>query len=308
LSAERAVVLVHGHGPKPGAEALLTLWRGALTTGLARDHGAQLSAFEQTELHMVYYADLFPEPHRPSYDAALDLADRRHALDALAALDKPKRFRRAGYDALPGKSAVREFLADLSSPIARGLGLGERALARRMPECEPYWASDGTYAAACQERLRSRLAPLLREGRRVLCVTHGFGAVLAWDVLWALSQDNSLQPEQRLHSWLTLGAPLADDNVRARLAGAQRKGAERYPRSLTFWHNVAAEDDYICHDETVANDFRPMLEQRCVSRIEDHLIYNLAVRFGRSNPHSSLGYLIHPKVSGLLADWLKGAQ
>ena len=30
----------------------------------------------------------------------------------------------------------------------------------------------------------------------------------------------------------------------------------------------------------------------------------LAVRYGKSNPHSSIGYFIHPRVSKLLVDWL----
>ena len=33
-------------------------------------------------------------------------------------------------------------------------------------------------------------------------------------------------------------------------------------------------------------------------------IYNLAVRNGKSNPHHGTGYLIHPAVSRLVAEWL----
>ncbi|MDH3641961.1 MAG: hypothetical protein OES38_07680, partial [Gammaproteobacteria bacterium] len=71
---------------------------------------------------------------------------------------------------------------------------------------------------------------------------------------------------------------------------------------------VAAEDDFTCHDETMANDFKAMLEHHLISRIKDYRIYNLAVRYGRSNPHNSIGYLIHPRVSRLVADWLAAEQ
>ena len=47
-----------------------------------------------------------------------------------------------------------------------------------------------------------------------------------------------------------------------------------------------------------------MLNNRVIGDIRDHTIYNLAVRYGRSNPHSSLGYLIHPRTALLLAEWL----
>jgi hypothetical protein len=70
------------------------------------------------------------------------------------------------------------------------------------------------------------------------------------------------------------------------------------------WHNVAAEDDYVCHDNTVADDFKPMLKQKQVSCIRDYCVYNLAVRYGKSNPHSSVGYLIHPRVARIVSDWL----
>ncbi|MEQ8691419.1 MAG: hypothetical protein RIC89_11355, partial [Pseudomonadales bacterium] len=70
------------------------------------------------------------------------------------------------------------------------------------------------------------------------------------------------------------------------------------------WHNLAAEDDYVCHDKTVANDFSAMLDRRLIGDIRDYTIYNLAVRYGRSNPHHSSGYLTHPRTAELLAEWL----
>jgi hypothetical protein len=42
--------------------------------------------------------------------------------------------------------------------------------------------------------------------------------------------------------------------------------------------------------------------------VHDHKIFNLAVRYGKSNPHSSIGYYIHPRVSKILADWLTVGQ
>ena len=50
-----------------------------------------------------------------------------------------------------------------------------------------------------------------------------------------------------------------------------------------------------------------MLTRRCISRLEDSGVFNLARRYGRPNPHNALGYLIHPRMAGILADWLRGA-
>ena len=77
---------------------------------------------------------------------------------------------------------------------------------------------------------------------------------------------------------------------------------------MIAWDNVAAEDDYACHDNTLADDFRVMMEQRLVSAVSDYKIFNLAVRYGKSNPHSSIGYFIHPRISKILADWLQSGD
>lgn len=108
----------------------------------------------------------------------------------------------------------------------------------------------------------------------------------------------------RVDKLITLGSPLASRSVASHLAGARQTGVERYPQNILNWHNIAAEDDYVCHDKTVADDFQEMLDKRVIGNITDDVIYNLAVRYGRSNPHHSAGYLVHPRFTRYLADWL----
>ena len=47
-----------------------------------------------------------------------------------------------------------------------------------------------------------------------------------------------------------------------------------------------------------------VLDQRLASRIQDYTIFNLTVRYGRSNPHSSMGFLVHPRFGKVVGDWL----
>ena len=96
--------------------------------------------------------------------------------------------------------------------------------------------------------------------------------------------------------------------VRKRLLGAKRKSIAQFPVNVVEWHNVAAEDDYTCHDNTLADDFKKMMDQRMVSAVYDHHIYNLAVRYGKSNPHSSVGYYIHPRTAKVIVDWITPEQ
>jgi hypothetical protein len=92
--------------------------------------------------------------------------------------------------------------------------------------------------------------------------------------------------------------------VRRRLLGAGSKGSKRFPTNVMTWQNVSAEDDYLCHVNTLADDYKTMLDQRQVSSIRDHRIYNMTVRYGKSNPHSLLGYLMHPATAKIVADWI----
>lgn len=155
--------------------------------------------------------------------------------------------------------------------------------------------------------MRDGLCALLERGDRVMLLTHGTGCVVAYDVLWQLSHDERFAArfaDAKIDCWVTLGAPLGDSGIRKFLLGHKGE-AVNYPKNVISWHNVAAEDDYTCYDNTLADDFRKMLEQRVVSTVHDYRIYNLAVRYGRSNPHSSVGYYIHPRVSKIIVDWVR---
>ena len=244
-----------------------------------------------------------------AYDPSLDLADLEHTLSALAALSKARQFRREHYERLPGKTAFKEFLADLGSPALSVLGLKERALARFMPELVDYWRASNSLLRPVLPRLCGVVGEALERGDDVLLISHCIGCVIAYDALWALSRGgyrNGGGAGGKVTTWLTIGAPLGDESVKRRLEGAGADGSVRYPNNILSWVNVAAEDDYICHDDRLANDYADMLAHRLVSRIEDVRIYNLAVRYGRSNPHNAFGYLTHPKVSRTIAKWLVG--
>ena len=169
------------------------------------------------------------------------------------------------------------------------------------PELTEYWNATSGLQQTVRERVHSVLSEVLRDSVEVLVFAHCMGAVVTWDVLWELSQDGGDQKVDRL---FTLGAPLGNRTVQKMLAGAGQTGKARYPGNILAWTNISAEDDYVCHDKTVADDFQPMLEQRQISSITDYRIYNLTVRYGKSNPHSSIGYLIRPRVTKLLAEWL----
>lgn len=311
--AKRTLIMVHGRGWKPAADRLESFWRSAMAAGLDRDHkdAGGSALLDAVNLQFVYFGDLSNELLQSAggkYDEELDLVDRQQALRALSALQNKKRFRRQYYEAVPGKSSLKEFLVDMGAPILSALHLTNSAIGRKMPEVAAYFQNTNGFQDAVQQRLAPPLQEALNRNDRILLVSHCLGSVIAYDTLWQAGHEpvgSDFPHVPRVDTWITLGSPLGDEFVKHHLAGAKSPRAQRYPTHIINWLNVAAEDDYTCHDETVANDYARMLNRQLVSQIRDYRIYNLAQRYGRSNPHHSVGYLIHPRFSSLLADWLQ---
>ncbi len=309
--SERSLLLVHGRDFKPGRDVYMDLSMAALRAGIERDYPDSLASFDAVEKHMAWYGDLSAEileTAGKTYDLELDIGDRRNALNLLRAIQPRKRFGIREYDRLPGKSALPEFIADLSAPLLGSVGLSRALLASVAKDFAAYFDGRRKYAEQVRRRVREELCALLDRGKRIVLLAHGTGSVIAFDVLWQLTHDAELKETyggRKIEALLTLGSPLGDRYLQRRLLGAKEKSGSRFPTNVIAWHNVAAEDDYMCHDNTLADDYKKMLKQRIVSAVHDYHVFNMAVRYGRSNPHSSIGYYIHPRVSKLLVDWLQ---
>ena len=309
--SNRSLLLVHGRDFKPGCDTYTDLSMAALRAGVERDAPGQVGGFDALQKHVAWYGDLGEKillGHGRKYDAELDIGDRRNALNALRAIKERKRFGIRQYDQLPGKSAIPEFLADLTAPVLGSVGLAMPLLGSVAKDFAAYFDAKLDFADKVRERVRTKLCELMDRDDRIMLMTHGTGSVVAYDVLWQLSHDRNFKAQygtKKVESWVTLGSPLGDGNVQKRLLGANEKTDERFPTNVISWHNVAAEDDYTCHDNTLADDYKKMLKQHLVSMVHDYQVFNLAVRYGKSNPHSSIGYYIHPRTSKIISDWLE---
>ena len=302
MTKRRTLIAVHGGGVLPPHKDYQELWRRALRAGIARDSQASLSAFDQLDLVLPWVADSFTDLH-DSVDQELDLLDRQRALSALAGHSTTKAFRRLHYERLPGKSALTEFVVGIAAPAMGLIGLGKRAVGAAVPELKRYWDENSDLRERWLAQLVAPLSTSLARGDSVVMVAHGIGAVAAWDTLWTLSQES---PTKKLDLLITLGSPLANNTVRHLLLGANEPIEKRFPTNLARWHNIAAEDDFLCHDKTVVDDFSGMLKRHQISELVDHHVYNLSVRYGRSAPGHSAGYLAHPRTAELLGQWLAG--
>ena len=309
-TTNRSILLVHGRDFKPPADVLMDISLAAIRAGIERDYPDCIDAFDNLSKDIAYYGDLtneYLEAQGKQYDPVLDEGDRKNALAALSAIQQRKRFGIRQYDRLPGKSALREFIAGVFAPLLGAIGLTMPLIRAVSKDSAEYLAGTSGYADKVRQRVREKLCEHLERSEEVLLLTHGLGCLVAYDVLWELSHDPELCDaigEKKVHTWVTLGAPLGDTHVRKYLKGAKEKDEARFPTNVITWYNVAAEDDYACHDNTLADDFKKMLHKRLVSAVIDYGVYNFAVRYGKSNPHSSVGYYIHPRVSKILVDWI----
>ena len=310
-STSCTLVYVHSRHFKPAADELMDICVAAMRRGIERDFPDMIGAFDRMDKRIAYYGDIsntFLGETSQRYDADLDVGDRRNALQSLCAIEKRKNFGVGRYDRLPGKTAIAEFAADVAAPILGSLGLEEKVIAKLAPDLVAYWDESSDFGPRIRERVRTAICEAAGSDSRILLVSHGTGCIVSYDVLWQMSHDPEyakLLDGQKIDLWLTLGAPLGDSTVKRKLCGADKKERARYPSNIVSWHNISAEDDYMSHDNTVANDFKEMLKLKLVSCIIDHRVYNLAVRYGKSNPHSSVGYLVHPRVARIIADCLK---
>lgn len=307
----RSILFVHGRDFKPAEDSLMDISAAALRAGVERDYPDCVDTLDNVHKDMAYYGDLsnaLLESHGKRYDESLDVGDRGNALNGLRAIPARKRFGIRQYDSLPGKSALREFVAGIAAPCLGAIGLTMPLLSRVSKDGAEYLRGESDFAEKVRTRVRDKLCAHLERGDEILLMTHGMGCIVAFEVLWQLSHDPQLNERFsgcKVDTWVTLGAPLGDNYIRKRLLGSKQKAAGRFPTNVISWHNVSAEDDYTCHDNTLADDFKKMMDERLVSAVHDYHIYNLAVRYGKSNPHSSVGYYIHPRVAKIVVDWIQ---
>ena len=312
--SRRSILFVHGSDFKPPAEVFLDEASTALRSGVERDFPDNVELLESVDLELAYYGDLGNEllrAHGKHYDEQLDIGDRRNALETLRKIPQRKRFGLRQYDSLRGKSAIPEAIADVASPLLGTLGLMMPLVSMVAKDFAIYLRGNTEFTEQVRERVRSKLCDMLNRGDQLLLMTHGTGCFIAYDVLWQLSHDERFNADYsgaKVDLWMTLGSPISDDKLRKRLLGARRSGKARYPTNVITWQNISAEDDYVCHDKTVANDLKKMMREHVISSINDHRIYNHTMRYGKSNPHCSLGYFIHPRVAKIVVEWMQASN
>ena len=303
--------LIHGRNFKPRKDELEAMWMEALRHGVKRDFGDEaVQRFDGIRKKFVYYGELsnaFLEERGKKYNEAEDLAERRATLDRLKLVKGSEFADRSTYHKNSSMfRGFREFFLDALSTPADFFGVADNAAAMLAPDMAHYWQEETKFGSEVREALTWPLRSALAAGDDVMLIGHSLGTLVAYDVLWKfcyMSEHKDVRDRALTH-FVSLGSPLGNPTVQERLKGGKLKGPRRYPTNICRWSNVAAEDDYICHDETVEDDFGGMAS----TRVKDHRIYNLSIRDGAAHQHHGAGYLVHPVVASLVQEWMDGPE
>lgn len=188
-------------------------------------HGAEL---EDTDVDVIFYGDLF----------------RRHP-----GTDEERQLQRS-------RAGVAEALADLGGgeEVAERLAglVGAETFDRTVD-----MVTVMTTEPDLRDRLRARMEAVISADTRVL-VAHSLGSVLSYTAL-------ANHPHWPVHTFVTLGSPLAMSWVFDRLEPAPSDGRGQWPGSIERWVNVRAVGDKAAAES---------LSERFGSRVEEHVVDN----------------------------------
>ncbi len=292
------ILFVPGKNPKPPAVAhRAQLWRCLLRgveqadADAAADLRTHAGCFDLVAWNQLYYDAFKPL-------AAEDL----RWIDVLLGKSGPSGADRREALSWRYKTAWLSYTLGDYFPFLIDL-IPDPAVKSTIQETARYFENTGGIGAQIRELVKAPLRAAFAAGERVLLIAHSMGSVIAFDALWELSREEG--NPGRVDLLLTLGSPLGMRFVQKRLRNTGVADARRYPANVRRWLNVAAEGDLTALDTHLADDFAAMRGPGLTESIADaHAgVFNY-FRDGKGlNVHRSYGYLVNPRVGGVIAEW-----
>ena len=207
----KTVLLIHGRAPKPSEKDLKGFWVEALRHGLERDHPEKLADFSQAHVEFLYYGNLNNEFLDPDHDLEADAASRRTTLNELKDYSRGD-FDRARYDSLPGKSALKEFVADTFADLFHVFRASDPLIHLVAPDMREYWNPESEFGTnvgypmigplrqAMDRQAKDRQAKD-RQAKdpmdKILVIGHSLGSMISFDTFWKLSRMGEYRPDYR---------------------------------------------------------------------------------------------------------------
>jgi len=294
-----AIVYVPGKSPKPRPDIHREyLWQ-SLRCGVLRDDPALEERLEACRFDLVAWNFLYYREYE-SLEADIPWIDR--LLDCEGVSDEDMREARHWSVWL---TRLLYSIGDHAHWLIRVLP--DPRIKAMIEDTLRYFENTRGIADRIRGLVKEEVENACENNDAVCVVSHSMGTVIAYESLWSLTHEDRRPANVDL--FLTLGSPLGMKYVQKRLLGI-RDGTGRYPEGVGEWVNVSAVGDLVSVDQRVEDDFAPMAAQGGAGRIRDihHEVYTAFRNEEGLNPHRSYGYLVHPDVGAVIADWLRGAQ
>jgi len=186
------------------------------------------------------------------------------------------------------------------------------------------YRNDQFIAEQIREPLENILTTAWDKKHKVILISHSMGTFISYDVLWKFSHRSEEKYTKYRNAvvdyFITMGSPLGDEKLRDfMLIERWKKSAKsekeeerkrRFPLNIKKWHNFSAYGDVVCHDSTLEDDFFSDMKQHVRSYRSGDLmdytkLYNPFITSEeKKNPHKSYGYLIQPKLSQKMKEFM----
>jgi hypothetical protein len=322
------IMVMHGRNIKPACAPYKEQQLRALINGVERDDPAKAEKIRNgtVTVEFIYYGDINNRilHDLPRYKGKLTATDPEYGnadcmpvgpsaegVDRLLAL---KNFGLATYRKILRENKDQRWLDEaawLISSTASILSLNwanEKVIELATADMGAYLLKQSV-GSEIRTRLQAPLIEAFESGDDICLVGHSMGTIVSYDVLWKFSHMSEYAHVRAMNPmvslWLTLGCPLGEPGVYKNLYDANENGKDKYPRGIVRdWVNIAARDDFVAHDKTVANDFREMKKFGFVESIRDYKINNCYTREGESDPHNIYGYLANNRTGAEIAKWI----
>ncbi len=292
------ILYVPGVRAKPPPEIHRELFRRCLLEGIRRADAAvaeEMAAMPDC-LRMVLWGHLL-------YDSWRDPAVDEPGIAAMLAETHPTK---SSIQEIFGWRRRAEFLAhrlgDRLPFLINMLASDNTRL--NLADSRRYFANADGIGDRIRELLQVQLRQAWQAGERILLMAHSFGSVIAWDTLWTLRHEAG-----PVDLFLTLGSPLGTRFVRQRLLGASHVGADRYPRGIRQWQNLAAIGGLPALGHRFADDFAGMRALGLVDSITDRTdLINPFQGVDGLNVHKCYAYFVNAATGAAIASWWRTAS
>lgn len=333
MPGKKHLFVIHGRSTKPSEKEKRRIVKASLLHGMERVDGAAAAKIDKpvssggVKLSFIYYGDLSNElilEKNPAKKDRLTGKDEDHNNqhcepdgfydEGLETLFAVRGHTKASYKAFLKKYPDRRWMDNAASVVSflgNLVGLSDNIVSAATADMGAYLLTR-RWGSEIRNRLQKPIKKALKDGDDICLVAHSMGCIVSYDVLWKFSRmseyDDVQNSGNRVNKWITLGNPLGDPAVRKNLYDAHEREDGRYPAGIIKdWVNLSAQDDFICHDSTIKNDFKDMKKRGHVESIVDKKIYNLWIGAKATNPHKFYGYLDNPSVAREIIDWVNAA-